>query len=611
MSKTLTEFNAEYLRVHTKKEDLFWTTYMGVEDDPDALKKAELEYKAYCGDPANLAASREALRAAKTERERAALQGWVRFFEANAVEGDKAARLQQELIEMESALFNARAKLKLSFTRKGADVPASTVVLNTNITADPDEGVRRTSHEALLKLEDWVLENGFLDLVAKRNEFARALGFKDYFEYRVHKNERLTHGELFGVLREFEALTRQGCLGLLKRLAAEKGPQAVLGHNVKFAAAGDAETRLDPYFPFAGSLETWANTFSRLGVRYRGAKLALDLFDRKGKYENGFMHGPSPCFFDPADGFKWRPSRINFTSNATPTQVGSGKRALITLFHEGGHAAHFANITQDAPCFSMEYPPTSMAYAETQSMFCDSLVGDADWMKLYAKDRDGAPIPDETIRFALTLDHPFKTFMERQILLVPFFEDRLYKMADAERAPAAVKSLARAVEEECLGVACSPRPVLSVPHLLGAESACSYQGYLLAHMAVYQTRSHFLKKYGYLADNPAIGPELAKHYWNPGNSRSHDETIHSLTGERLSGRPLAEHCNLSNEALWVHSQEQMRKAAARAARTDQPELDADIRIVHGKEEIASSRDGMRAMFESFAAWVARWPREAA
>ena len=32
-------------------------------------------------------------------------------------------------------------------------------------------------------------------------------------------------------------------------------------------------------------------------------------------------------------------------------QVGSGKTALVTLLHEGGHAAHFANIDQHSPFF--------------------------------------------------------------------------------------------------------------------------------------------------------------------------------------------------------------------------------------------------------------------
>ena len=45
-------------------------------------------------------------------------------------------------------------------------------------------------------------------------------------------------------------------------------------------------------------------------------------------------------------------TQANFTSLATPSQVGSGKTALVTLLHEGGHAAHFANIDQPSPFFS-------------------------------------------------------------------------------------------------------------------------------------------------------------------------------------------------------------------------------------------------------------------
>lgn len=46
------------------------------------------------------------------------------------------------------------------------------------------------------------------------------------------------------------------------------------------------------------------------------------------------------------------PSVANFTSLATPSAVGSGKTALETLLHEGGHAAHFANIDQATPLAS-------------------------------------------------------------------------------------------------------------------------------------------------------------------------------------------------------------------------------------------------------------------
>lgn len=53
----------------------------------------------------------------------------------------------------------------------------------------------------------------------------------------------------------------------------------------------------------------------------------------------------------------------------------------------GGHAAHFANIDQHSPFFSQERAPTSVAYAENQSMFLDSLISDGDWLARYAKSR--------------------------------------------------------------------------------------------------------------------------------------------------------------------------------------------------------------------------------
>ena len=94
--------------------------------------------------------------------------------------------------------------------------------------------------------------------------------------------------------------------------------------------------------PFSRALKDWVQSFRRLGIQYRGATLTLDLLTREGKYENGFCHGPVPSFWQEGE---WVPAVVNFTSLADPAQVGSGWSGLNTLFHEGGHAAHFANVT--------------------------------------------------------------------------------------------------------------------------------------------------------------------------------------------------------------------------------------------------------------------------
>ena len=185
----------------------------------------------------------------------------------------------------------------------------------------------------------------------------------------------------------------------LRRPASECSPRRPLS-----VPTGDITKKLDPYFPFEKAIEQWGRSFSALGISYEGASMSLDLLDRKGKYSNGFCHWPQPAWVrvdgsrQPAvsqhasahhdapppspqvraDG-SWQPTVTHFTSLADPSAIGSGHTALTTLMHEAGHAAHFANIRQRSPLFSQERAPTSVAYAELQSMFLDSLVGDAAW----------------------------------------------------------------------------------------------------------------------------------------------------------------------------------------------------------------------------------------
>ena len=90
--------------------------------------------------------------------------------------------------------------------------------------------------------------------------------------------------------------------------------------------------------------------------------------------------------------------------------------------HEAGHAAHFANIKMPSPLFSQERAPTSVAYAELQSMFLDALVGDAAWRCKYATSREGKSLPWELIVEDCESKHPYEVFMLRAMLAVPYFE---------------------------------------------------------------------------------------------------------------------------------------------------------------------------------------------
>lgn len=186
------------------------------------------------------------------------------------------------------------------------------------------------------------------------------------------------------------------------------------------------------------------------------------------QYSNGFCHWPVPAFRQ-TDGC-WVPAQANFTSLASPGSPGSGRTALVTLLHEGGHAAHFANVDQRSPLCSQERAPTSVAYAENQSMLLDSLADDAAWLARYARDAAGAPPPWVLVRDSVQARHPYAVLQLRAMLAVPYFERALYDLPERELTPARLLALAAETELRIEGGA-APRPLLSVPHILSDESS--------------------------------------------------------------------------------------------------------------------------------------------
>ena len=594
------QLNQDYLAVHRQKEDLFWTTRMATSDEHDASALAENQWNAFISNPTRITEIKNILKDLPVTEDNNetihGLSGWLALFEANAVESAQAQAQKSELIALEAALFKAKQAYKLSYIDdNGATIEAGLPTIGAALMTNTSEASRKSAHETFLALEQWVLSNGFIELVKARNAFARNQGFANYFDYSVQKTEHMSADALFRILDDFEQRTRDAHQRSLATLLANKGETALKAHNFRFFVSGDAMRDLDPYMPFSQSLRRWQESFGRLNINYSGADLTLDLLDRDGKYQNGFCHGPIPSYFDNGT---WIPAKVNFTSNAKPDQVGAGAIGLATLFHEGGHAAHFANMKQNAPCFSQEFAPTSMAYAETQSMFLDSLIDDADWLTLYAKNEKGESVPDSVIQNLIESTQPFRAYQERSIAVVPYFERALYAMADADLTAANITQLARETEQKIIGLACSPRPLLAIPHLLSDESACSYQGYLLANMAVYQTRAFFINKYGYLCDNPAIGPALAEHYWKPGNSVTHNDTILALTGEGFNAKYLADECNASVEQAWQNAAQKIKLAQQRP-QNDIADLNANIKVVDGLEVLASNEESMAEMNKMF------------
>ncbi|QDU99185.1 M3 family metallopeptidase [Lignipirellula cremea] len=613
----LSQLSHSFEQLHTAKEDAFWCSYMGLDADVEGARKTlqerEIAVQRWIQSPERLAEVRGKLalaEAARTDPQRAvdrasqmeliALQGWVAALEANSIETAEARSQAEHIVELESELAKARGGMKLGYQGPDGFVPASSVKLGVMLRSEPREELRKAAFHGLRSIETHVLDHGFLELVKQRNRLGRMLGGEDYYDATVRRVEGLTKVQIFEWLDQLEELTRGAAQRGIEQLR-QRGDTG-LPWNLPYEISGDVTTAEDPYFPFSQALGRWGRSFAALGVDYNGAELVLDLIDRPGKYENGFMHGPVPAWRDSG---RYRPARIQFTANAIPGMIGSGRRATETLFHEGGHAAHFANIDMPAPCFAQEFAPTSVAFAEVQSMFFDSLVSDADWQTRYAHTAAGQPMPFDLMQRAIQAKQPYEAWRIRSMLTVPYVERALYEMSDSELTPENVLAVMRQIEEKLtLAPGGGPRPVLSIPHLLAGESSAYYHGYVLAEMGVVQTREFFQQRDGRLVDNPAIGPDLKKVYWTPGNSRRFGEFIETLTGEPFSPEPLGRQVNRTVETTLAEAERSIEHLQDVPVFDGEVDLKANLRVMHGTAIVAGGEGKPFAeTSRQFAAWI--------
>jgi hypothetical protein len=81
------QLNRDYMAVHSAKEALFWSTYMGTSDDHAGFAAAEKRYKQFISAARHLKAVRRHLTAAEAAPEGPAkealvhgLRGWQQFF---------------------------------------------------------------------------------------------------------------------------------------------------------------------------------------------------------------------------------------------------------------------------------------------------------------------------------------------------------------------------------------------------------------------------------------------------------------------------------------------------------------------------------------------------
>jgi hypothetical protein len=139
----------------------------------------------------------------------------------------------------------------------------------------------------------------------------------------------------------------------------------------------------------------------------------------------------------------------------------------------------------------------------------------------------------------------------------------------------------------------------------------------LAEMSVHQTREYFKTKYGYIVDNPNVGPTLTKSYWECGNSKPFLEIVKDLTGKELTGKAWIDALNEDLEEHVVQEKkeydEMIEKCLLKEKQqsnngddgSDEIDLDMVVKFVDGDTIISdSNKSGLLGACKEFEAFVA-------
>jgi peptidyl-dipeptidase A len=426
-------------------------------------------------------------------------------------------KISREIVSLETRLEsvfgNFRGKIN---GREISDNDLRDILQNSNI-----EEERRCAWEASKQIG---AESAPLlkELVSKRNELARGLGFDNFYVMRLELNE-FNQEELFTLLKKVEqnsdaaaqAEKEEIDLELSKRFVIDVDKLEPWHYADPFfqEAPEPAGLNLDQLYANCNLVEIASDFFETLGLDINPILGKSDLLERPGKCQHAF------CIDVDLNG------DVRILCN-----LRASERWMSTLLHELGHAAYDFYTDYEMPYILRG--PSHTFTTEAVAMLLGRLARNPQWMSRFAGIEQSA-IDQVQDLIKISQRRQMRLFT-RWVLVMANFERGLYENPDRD-----LGSFWWDLVEQYQGL---KRPAgrdtsndwACKIHI--ATAPVYYHCYLLGEMFASQMQRRInesISEAG-LCAGPEAGGWLADNIFQPANSISWDELVLNSTGEPLS-----------------------------------------------------------------------------
>lgn len=364
-----------------------------------------------------------------------------------------------------------------------------------------------------------VVEKGLLELVKKRNEAAKLLGYDNHHQMAFSLQE-LDREEVFSIFQNLLDQSKETYSTMKQeldeRLAKKFGIEASEirpWHYVDpfFQEAPPSETtNLDPFYKGKDIVGITTETFQAMGIEVSDLYEKSDLYPREKKNPTAFCTDID------------REGDVRVLCNLTESAYW-----METNLHEFGHAAYFKYLDSTLP-FSLRTCSHTLT-TEAIAMLFGKMGKDPRWLKNFLK------IDEETVN---ELTPELQKYQQLQMLISArwiitfvFFEKELYENPDQDLNKLWWKTVQEIQLVTPPDSTDNPDWAAKIHFTL---APVYYQNYLLGELTAAQLQRYIEESISPDFFTKEAGEMLVNSYFKPAALYSWNEKIKLVTGEKLN-----------------------------------------------------------------------------